>query len=662
MDAEEAWKIDNDEAWERFKATSVFKSSSSDKLDTMNALLNDMKVTMDRMATVIPGAQADAAAIDSANASAQPPMGMDMGMGGPGVIPDVSQLTGEDDFESEDEDMADNYDDSTVPMGDKEPEEVPAEGASAPEEAAAPEEEMPVEEAPVEEAPAEAEEAAAEMSEELPPAPIEDAGIGGATDIGTATNNLMEALDQQIMQAVQSGDKEGVMKLMDQKEQIGAILETPVESNPVEEPVPGAEDMSAPAEVPAEAAPAEDAAEEMSEDELSALIDDILAQRTTPVAASESAEIPSVSSTPDAASAGNLADGGTTPNDTTTQPVEASCSSKPTMKSEGEHPATASRSADGQTLASIEAMISERLGGVMKSSFEAVNKACSEQVNMAASDTTTPAEASESAVAEAESPTKSIGGKAPEGESELPEEPQDAVKGESKEKDDVDTVAISENPSKTVDSSEGTQSKKTIKSYNEMVAEWNAVMKGDKVAEATGIECGSSAEMLNNGQTKDPDEIATAEDPKTTIASVASQEKDDEATIEAADPASGSAAGDQGTQKTMKSAEYMELITDLKKSNKISDEDYAKLMMWKGSPVTKSAEPAQPVNVVNETQPTGKIMKSFREILMENNSGFQMPAECTPGGNVVETVNSVRKSNRQELPSITEMIAEMRGQ
>ena len=615
MDAEEAYTIDSDAAWERFKSTSVFKSSSSDKLDTMNAMLNDMKVTMDRMASTIPGAQADAAAIDAANASAQPPMGMDMGMGGPGAIPDVSQMSGEDDFESEDADMADEYDDSNIPMKDEETSSEsisPAEGAPA--------EEPSPEDVPAKEPSEEAteEEAAAEMPEEMPEAPIEDVGLGESTDIGTATTNLMNALDQQIMSAVQSGDKESVMKLMDQKDQISAILSAPAApAAPTEGAVPGAEDMGAPA------APAEGADEsngEMSDDELSALIDDILANKDTEaVKASDSMEVPEVSDA-GATTAGGMGEAGTTPNEPTTSPVEASCSSddtNPAVKSETEHPATSSTNADGQTLASMEDMIAERMTG------KPVEKSCSEKVNMAAGEKTTPVEASD-AVAEAEKPTDIGSGDATETEDDMSSKPVEAINnGESKEKDDMTTISTSDNPPKTENSSEGTQSAKTIKSYLEMVEEWNAVKKGDAVSEATGIECASSKEVFDTDESKDPDEISTAEDPHEVIGKNVSEEKDDEATIESSEPAEGQKSGDQGTQSTVKSE--------------------------------TSEEPA----------PTGRVMKSFienlRELNMDSNS-FRIPAGCTPEGDLVDSFK-VRKSGfSRDLPSFNEMLKEARSQ
>lgn len=628
MDTEEAWKIDSDEAWERFKAGSVFKSSSSEKLDTMAAALNELQTTVSRLAGTIPGAQADMAAIQTANASAQPPMGMGMGMEGAPM--DVSQVSGEDDFVSEDDDMADEFDDSNVPIDNTPREDESAQDVPAVDEAP---EEMP-EELP-EEIPEEA--VAEEMTEELPEAPITDeAGLGGATDIGTATEQLMGALDNQILEAVQSGDREAVMKLMDQKDQIRAILESPISANPAEPP---AEAEPVPEDVVAEDEYDEDEADEA----ISRQIDALIAAKKSDDAAVDVTVGNGAQAASDAMPAGD---------ETTAVAMSANAASE-APESE------VSTSADGKTLESIEDMVRSRTGGDSN-----VQKGCSGDVNMAASDSTTPVEASESNVEEAGSPVDAANSGTVGESKELIDKPSEDAKGQATLPDDESAKATSEHLPAKEDSSEGQQKTQTIgKSFDRMCKDWTEYKSGvtKSNAEMQGVEYAEAADFTSKGK-QDPTEIASAGCPKENTENVAAVTVDDEEGKETSEPIAAKPAGDEGTQSTVKSDEAMADQSDAKAETD-SDGDTEGSLKSEGAMTSSSAGAVNPAYGEDDTTTptnTGKVMKSFRELLSEFKGNSEPTAACTPAGNIIEAADPVRKSMK-ELPHIRDMVKLQRG-
>lgn len=271
--------MDTNEAWERFRGTSsIYKTSSAEKLDTLAAAVNNLQTTVSRLATAIPSAQGDAAAIDAANASAPPmmppgmggAMGMDPGMGGGdmGMGMDMPvPMGGEDEYGDEGYGDLDMTKDEEMPEMGAEEEGVPSEddegvpfGEDVPEEGAPAEEEMPEAEEPVEEIP--------EMPAEAP------GDIGGAGSVDAAVQNLMSAMDEQIMMAVQSGDKEGVLAMMEKKEELARVMGTPMASNGV----PGAEAMGPEGGMGEPGA----GADGMSDEEIMALLDEILGPGEAP--------------------------------------------------------------------------------------------------------------------------------------------------------------------------------------------------------------------------------------------------------------------------------------------------------------------------------------------------------------------------------------------
>ena len=235
--------MDTNEAWERFRGTSsVYKTSSAEKLDTLAAAVNNLQTTVSRLATTIPGAQGDAAAIDAANAAApMMPPGME-GMGGMppegmGGMPDDMgapdmgmPMGGEDpygDMGYGDEQMADNEKD-VPPMGDGEDLDLYSEGEGMEEPIV---DEMGGEGEPdVEEPVPEMPEAPEMMPEEAPV----DLGGGAGGD---------PFYDKVIALAASNGDKDLLMEATQRKLGIGGGDAMAPGIEEVAEDVPGAEAM-----------------------------------------------------------------------------------------------------------------------------------------------------------------------------------------------------------------------------------------------------------------------------------------------------------------------------------------------------------------------------------------------------------------------------------